>query len=132
MLLIGLLQSTTDKHDLQVVVTGFDETKGTAIIGLFRSSDRFNEMPWMAEKVLVSGNSLVVHFRDVPEGTYAISVIHDANDNGKIDKNFIGIPTEGFGFSNNVMGTFGPPGFSAASFHCPASQPVEIKLRYMR
>ena len=55
-------------------------------------------------------------FEDIPPGTYAIAVVHDENMNGKLDTNFLGIPTEGYGFSNDVKGLFGPPSFSAASF----------------
>ncbi len=55
-------------------------------------------------------------FDDVPPGTYAITAIHDLNDNGKLDKNFLGVPTEPYGFSNDARGTMSAPKFSAASF----------------
>ncbi len=55
-------------------------------------------------------------FEDIPPGTYAIAVIHDENMNGKLDTNWLGIPTEGYGFSNDVKALLGPPSFSAASF----------------
>jgi len=55
-------------------------------------------------------------FEDIPPGTYAIAVIHDENMNGKLDTNWLGIPTEGYGFSNDAKGVIGAPSFSAASF----------------
>ena len=55
-------------------------------------------------------------FEDIPPGTYAMVVIHDANMNGKLDTNFLGIPTEGYGFSNDARGLLGAPSFSDASF----------------
>jgi uncharacterized protein (DUF2141 family) len=55
-------------------------------------------------------------FEDIPPGTYAIAVIHDENMNGKLDTNVLGIPTEGYGFSNGAKGVLGAPSFSAASF----------------
>jgi uncharacterized protein (DUF2141 family) len=55
-------------------------------------------------------------FEDIPPGTYAMAVIHDENMNGKLDTNLLGIPTEGYGFSNDAKGVFGAPSFSAASF----------------
>jgi uncharacterized protein (DUF2141 family) len=55
-------------------------------------------------------------FEDIPPGTYAMAVIHDENMNGKLDTNRFGIPKEGYGFSNDAKGWFGPPSFSAASF----------------
>jgi len=56
-------------------------------------------------------------FEDIPPGTYAIAVIHDENMNGKLDTNWLGIPKEGYGFSNDVKGLLGAPLFSAASFN---------------
>src|SRR5581483_9984203 len=55
-------------------------------------------------------------FEDIPPGTYAMAVIHDENMNGKLDTNWLGIPTEGYGFSNDAKALLGAPSFSAASF----------------
>jgi len=55
-------------------------------------------------------------FEDIPPGTYALAVIHDENMNGKLDTNRQGIPSEGYGFSNDADGRLGAPSFSAASF----------------
>ena len=55
-------------------------------------------------------------FEGIPPGTYARAVIHDEDMNGKLDTNWLGIPTEGYGFSNDATGVLGPPPFSAASF----------------
>ncbi len=55
-------------------------------------------------------------FEDVPPGTYAIAAAHDENMNGKLDTNALGIPTEGYGFSNDAKGWLSAPSFSAASF----------------
>ena len=54
--------------------------------------------------------------KDLPEGTYAIKAFHDVNDNGVLDTNWMGIPKEPYGFSNDAMGTMGPPKFDQASF----------------
>ena len=55
-------------------------------------------------------------FADIPPGTYALAVIHDENTNGKLDTHWLGIPTEGYGFSNDAKGLLGAPSFAAASF----------------
>jgi len=55
-------------------------------------------------------------FEDIAPGTYALAVIHDENMNGKLDANGLGIPTEGYGFSNDATASLGTPPFSAASF----------------
>lgn len=53
---------------------------------------------------------------ELKPGKYAATIFHDKNDNQKLDTNFIGIPKEGYGFSNNAQGVFGPPKFDAAVF----------------
>jgi uncharacterized protein (DUF2141 family) len=55
-------------------------------------------------------------FEDIPTGTYALAVIHDENMNGKLDTNLLGVPKEGYGFSNDVKAVRGAPTFSDASF----------------
>jgi uncharacterized protein (DUF2141 family) len=55
-------------------------------------------------------------FEDIPPGMYALAVVHDENMNGKLDTKWLGIPTEGYGFSNDAKALLGAPSFSAASF----------------
>lgn len=55
-------------------------------------------------------------FEDIPPGTYAIAVVHDENMNGELDVNWLGVPSEGYGFSNDATGILGAPSFTAASF----------------
>lgn len=55
-------------------------------------------------------------FEDIPPGKYAIAVIHDEDMNGKLETNLLGIPTEGYGFSNDAKSLIGVPSFSDASF----------------
>ena len=55
-------------------------------------------------------------FEDIPPGTYALAVVHDENMNGKLDTNLLGVPTEGYGFSNDAKAFLSAPSFSAASF----------------
>ena len=52
---------------------------------------------------------------DVPAGTWAVLAYHDANGNKELDRNFVGMPTEGYGFSNGAKGRFGPPSFNEAA-----------------
>jgi uncharacterized protein (DUF2141 family) len=56
------------------------------------------------------------HFEDIPPGTYSIDVIDDENMNGKLETDWLGVPTEGYGFSNDARGSVDAPPFSAASF----------------
>ena len=52
---------------------------------------------------------------DLPAGRYAVNAFHDENDNGELDTNLVGIPSEGYGFANDPSTTFGPPDFEDAA-----------------
>jgi uncharacterized protein (DUF2141 family) len=70
-------------------------------------------------------------FEDIAPGTYALAVIHDENMNGKLDNNWLGIPAEGYGFSNDATALLGAPSFSAASFKYEGQNlNLTIKLNY--
>ena len=64
----------------------------------------------------------------LPKGEYAISVFHDENDDQKLNTNFMGIPKEDYGFSNNPNSTFGPPKFEKAVFTLANDLEIDIKL----
>lgn len=66
--------------------------------------------------VEAQSDRLPVSVPDLPPGRYAVAAYVDANRNGRQDKNFLGVPKEEYGFSNNVRGRFGPPAFADAAF----------------
>jgi uncharacterized protein (DUF2141 family) len=71
-------------------------------------------------------------FFHVAPGTYAVSVFHDENSNGKLDTNLMGIPREGVGASNGARGHFGPPKFDDAAFHFSGGQlDLKITVNYL-
>lgn len=116
--------------DIEVMLTGFTATGGLQV-ALYDS-----EAGYTAEKIFggvqrrARANSLRVIFADLPPGTYAIAAFHDKNENKELDANVLGIPTEAYGFSNNVRGTFGPPEFTAISFtvdNAPLKLDIELK-----
>lgn len=70
-------------------------------------------------------------FEDIPPGTYALAVVHDENMNGKLDTNWLGIPIEGYGFSNDVKALLSAPSFSSASFqYSGGTLDLTISLHY--
>jgi len=72
-----------------------------------------------------------VRIQGIGRGDYAVSVIHDENNNAKLDT-FAGIPREGFGFSRNPAITFGPPKFRAAEFPLKGDASVQqVRIRYL-
>jgi uncharacterized protein (DUF2141 family) len=70
-------------------------------------------------------------FEDIPPGTYALAVVHDENMNGKLDANWLGVPIEGYGFSNDAKALLGTPSFSNASFpYDGRNRDLTISLHY--
>lgn len=82
------------------------------------------------EKAKISNGASTITFNDLPKGMYAINVLHDENENGKIDKKFI-LPTEGIGFSNySNIGLSNRPNFSKASFELDSDVTMSVKIIY--
>lgn len=126
---LSFSQSQTGK--LSVVITGINEARGNIRVGLFDNEGNFLKKTVKGKTVKAGVDKVTVAFEDVTPGEYAVSVIHDANENGELDSNFMGIPQEGFGFGNNAMGTFGPPSFEKAKVRWAGKDMnVEIKLKY--
>lgn len=117
---------------IRVEISGIDEPKGLMSIGLYPDEKGFPDdgKEYKGTDVNVTGQTVVYTFKDIPFGTYAIAIFHDTNSNSKLDKNFLGIPKEGYAFSNNVFGTFGPPDFKDVSFELAGSKTIKIQIRY--
>ena len=129
-LFVACLPLPTLAADLDIVIENLRPEKGGQIVvGVFDSEADF---PNVADKNLsqIVSPAQAGHFiiENVPAGDYAIGIFHDENKNGKID----GFPpTEGYAFSNNATGVFGPPSFKKAKFHVSEPQTkISIKMRY--
>ena len=82
------------------------------------------------EKAKISNGASTLTINDLPKGRYAINVLHDENENGKIDKGLV-LPTEGIGFSNYTnIGLSNRPNFSKASFELDSDATVSVKIIY--
>ncbi|MFN8396913.1 MAG: DUF2141 domain-containing protein [Bacteroidia bacterium] len=116
---------------ISVEITAIPSVEGVVRIALFNKEEGFRDENFALRKELfpVKGNQATWEFRDVVPGKYAVAVYHDADNNGKLDTNFFGIPTDAYGFSNNAMGLFGPPDFEDASFVVAGGvRKISIKL----
>jgi len=116
-----------------VEISDINDPKGLMSIGLYSKKEGFPDKgkEYKGKDVEVTGQTLVYAFKDVPLGTYAVAIIHDTNSNDKLDKNFLGIPKEGYAFSNNVFGFLStPPHFKKASFKLTGNETVKIKMEY--
>ncbi len=117
--------------DVRVGIENLPTVPSRIFVAVYDSAETMkSNTPLRTEITGAQGDPTVVSFRDLPAGTYAFVAFADENSNGKLDTNLVGMPTERYGFSNNVMGLFGPPDFNAASVQVP-DQPksISIKLR---
>jgi uncharacterized protein (DUF2141 family) len=77
----------------------------------------------------MEGETPVV-FNDLPPGEYAAAVFHDENSSGAFDTNFLGLPEEGYGFSNGTRAGFGPPSFDEAAVAVTSEAVTEVEMTY--
>jgi uncharacterized protein (DUF2141 family) len=118
--------------DLTVKVDHVKNDRGAVLAALYDSEASFMKQPLARAtfKVKAANGEVSYVFHDLPAGKYALAVFHDENDNGQLDKNFVGIPKEGYGFSNSNASAR-PPGFSQAAFEFDGqAQSITITLRY--
>lgn len=117
-------------NNIEVTVKNIKEQKGSIRIGLFTNENDFLKKAAAGKVVKASTTEIKVVFENLKAGDYAVSVIHDENENGELDTNAIGMPKEGFAFGNNAMGMFGPPSFDKAKVTVntlPIKQIIELK-----
>ena len=127
---LGQTPASAAENVIHVEISGLRSDKGQMLCALFASADAF---PKKAEKAVarltakIAERQAVCDFGGVAPGTYAVSVVHDENSNGKLDTNFIGMPREGVGASNDAKGHMGPPKFGAAAFRYEGGR-LELKI----
>ena len=103
---------------LEIEVLELSGNLGLLSLALLDDAESFENdgQPFRIASVPIENGRAVVVLSDLPFGTYAAKVFQDENSNGELDSNFVGYPTEAFGFSNDAMGRFGPPNFDQAKF----------------
>jgi uncharacterized protein (DUF2141 family) len=132
--------------ELRVTVEGIRSAQGTILIGLYDNRESFEKAleasdqegflndPDRFAAVALRANAAMrstVVFSNLEPGAYAAVAFHDENGNGKLDRNFLGIPAEPYGFSNNAKGILGPPTFDdAVMLLGDGDNAVRIKLIY--
>ena len=117
---------------VRVEVTGLKNTAGQVGCLLFNAPEGFPEDPARAYRQVtkpIKGAQASCEFKDTPPGTYALIILHDENMNGKMDKNFLGIPTEGYVASNNVRPALSAPDFKESSFAVKAGAVTTIHAK---
>jgi uncharacterized protein (DUF2141 family) len=114
------------QYILEIEIQEIRNDKGNIMLQLFDE----NEKVLSQEMSPIEGNKCIVSISDLKPGKYAIRYYHDENMNGKMETNMFGKPTEGYGFSNNVIGKSGPPPFAKWLFEIIEDKKIILKPTY--
>jgi|SaaInlStandDraft_1057018.scaffolds.fasta_scaffold01308_5 uncharacterized protein (DUF2141 family) len=117
-----------ETYTLTVNISGLDSNKGTLIVGIYTNENDFLKNQFRSDVIKIKNNEAYVIFKNLAAGEYAVSFIHDENNNNKMDTNLFGIPKEKYGCSNNARGFMGPPKYIDAKFKLIKNRTIEISM----
>lgn len=119
---------SAQNSNLNITVSGLKNNTGMLTAELYNSKGKFLKTPYKIVSSAIKSNTATVTFIGIPKAEYTVMVYHDENKNGKLDKNFIGMPKEPVACSNNAKGFMGPPKYEDAKFTITADTKMNIKM----
>lgn len=125
--------ATAQTSDLVVKVNNLEVIEDSKImVALYNSEDSYFDSEQIYRKLEVAVDSTTVFFTisDLPEGTYALTMFHDEDNNDEMDRKWYGPPKEGYAFSNNFTSSIRPARFNDASFELNVDKTLEIEMVY--
>lgn len=131
-LLLATTLAAGSDSAIAVQISGMRSQKGVVRCALFAGPAGFPMRSAAAQTIVtkrITGERVQCVFPGLADGTYAVSVNHDENENGKVDTNLLGIPTEGWAVSNNAAPALRPPRFAEAAIVLKTGQRVDQTLR---
>jgi len=129
--LLTVLSSTAWAASLEVTVTEVRSDKGRVLVALCSRGKFLADHCEYEQGVPARAGSVVVRLDNVPPGVWAAQAYQDEDGNGEVTRNFLGLPTEGIGFSRDAPFRFGPPRFDDAAIQLgPQGGRISLKLRY--
>jgi uncharacterized protein (DUF2141 family) len=117
---------------LQVTVNHVSSGRGKILFALFNKANGFPDNQNNAFKLLdcaAAKGSVKIVIGDLPPGTYALAVFHDANNDGELNTNLLGVPKEDYGFSNNARPGFRAPTFKEAAFRIENTTALSVTIK---
>ena len=123
--------TSAEAVELTVEITDLRTTEGALMVALIDSAAGWDDSSKAVarRKITPESKQLTLQFPDLKPGKYAVQVMHDENSNGKLDSNFIGMPVEGYGFSNNPQ-VMRRPKYDEAKFELGADDTsITVQLR---
>ncbi len=131
---LGVFSVSTfaQKASLVARVSGLRNNKGKVLFALYKDGKNWLTMQTFRNGVLsIKGNAVEMTFTDLEPGNYGVSFYHDENNNKELDKNFMGIPTECFGFSNINGMIFSKPDYSDCKFTIQAGENKVLTIKLL-
>jgi uncharacterized protein (DUF2141 family) len=128
--MLALAGGMAGAADLTVEVLGARSAQGSVAGALFAGSTGWPKPGQAVQGQFVpASNKVVLLFRGLAPGRYAVSTYHDENGNARLDANVVGLPTEPYGFSRDAQGRMGPPAFDDAALDLQSDTTIRIQLR---
>lgn len=130
LLLSFIVAAPVTAETLTVVIENLESTDGHIMLRIMADEQEFDgDVPAITsikQRALIGDNSFTVS--NLPAGEYGVQIVHDKNSNGKLDSNFVGMPTEPWAFSNNATGNMGPPSWNDVKFSLSGKVTQAINL----
>jgi uncharacterized protein (DUF2141 family) len=124
--LLFIAKSGSSQFRLEVEFSELKSNKGQLMIQLYDEKQNVVDQ----QKGVIIDNKCTIFFNDLKEGKYGIRFYHDEDLSGKMETNLLGIPLEGYGFSNEATGKFGPPPFKKWLFLVDGNKKLVMKPHY--
>jgi uncharacterized protein (DUF2141 family) len=118
-----------ESFSVNLTITGMKSDKGDVYVALYNSENTFLKKPFKTTIVKVTDKKATAVFKELQKGVYAVSIFHDKNENKKMDTNFLGIPKEPIGMSNNAKGFMGPPKYKDAKFMVDKDVTMSVRVK---
>ncbi|MEO1624966.1 MAG: DUF2141 domain-containing protein [Bacteroidota bacterium] len=130
-LFLSMACSAQAQNSLNISVEGVKKIKGEVFVALFNQSEGFpgGDARFREAVVKVEQSTVQIQFDNLPAASYAVSLFHDVNESGDMDTNWMGIPKEPYGFSNNPRIVFRAPTYEDCSFSVEQDTQVKINLK---
>jgi uncharacterized protein (DUF2141 family) len=118
--------------NLRVNIDNINSIEGQIQMIIYNTKENFleDEKGFKLLHFNINANKMSCLIENLPAGVYAVAILHDKDGDGKCAKNWLGVPTEGYGFSNNVVPKFAPPKFEDVNLTIDKDTSISIKLIY--
>jgi len=119
-------------YDLTIEIPNLKSQNGEIQIGIYNKEETFPHDNEQYKMIFIVVNKFTGNYtiEDLPKGEYAVALMHDENADRKCNRNFFGIPKEGYGFSNNIRPVLSTPSFDDCKIDLNRNMTITIKLIY--